>query len=84
MKIKIEKNVPFTKKGSLHKKNYPWDKMAIGDSFVVPFDPTRTQGSCQSQVLTLARLWCNYNKKKWKFSSRTEDDKKSFRVWRVK
>ena len=36
MKIKIEKGVQIPKKGKYGYKEFPFDKMQIGDSFFVP------------------------------------------------
>lgn len=78
---KIENNVPLTKKyRGIELSNYPWDKMKIGDSFVVEPGNRKTT-SVQTQLATNARMWAAYNKKAVRFVTRKEGN--NIRVWRV-
>ena len=68
---KIDKNVPMPGVGSLG--IYPWDKMEVGDSFLV-------KGKNAASVRTV--VWFAGKQHGRKFSTRTVDD--GVRVWRIK
>lgn len=66
--MKVDKDVPLPRK-------YPFDKMAVGDSFAVPPDIRR-------ETVSVAAM--RYGRKhKMKFSVRMVADR-SYRCWRMK
>jgi len=70
MKIKIEKNIPFTGHGNNGK--FPFYKMEVGDSFLVGLED---KSSLQSMDSAYGR------KNNKKFTTRQSDD--GIRVWRI-
>lgn len=68
--IKIDKGVKLPPPSDRQGK-YPWDKMKVGDSFVVPYTPS-------------IRACASYagHKRGWRFISRKNGN--TVRVWRVK
>lgn len=75
--IRIETNVPIPKRQAIRKASrYPWEKMAVGDSFRVPKDIAITDFRNMA-VRTGLRL-------QHKYSVRTDPkNPKGFRCWRV-
>lgn len=71
--MKIEKNIPVPSPHAAREK-YPFHQMEIGDSFVVPVDRR-----------TAASAACTWYKKKhgMRFVTRTTEDGKFVRVWRI-
>lgn len=71
MEFKIQKNVPIPSKAK--KSKYPFEKMAIGESFVAPVKP---QG-----LYVAARKWAKDHEGKMRFVVRAENG--GSRCWRV-
>lgn len=74
---KIEKNVPLPRPSS----DYPFLKMAVDDSFLVPFE-----GKSKEHIrvkITQAVIKFNRGKKE-KIKVTTATDAKGVRVWRIK
>jgi len=72
-KINIKKNVPVKSLAGRPKK-YPFDKMGVGDSFIVESE--------NYSPLTTAKAWAERHKNKWKFKGSKEGS--SLTIWRVK
>ncbi|MCS7232015.1 MAG: hypothetical protein RMJ67_07765 [Elusimicrobiota bacterium] len=72
MSIKIEKNVPITKRIYQKRNAYPFRSLEIGDSFTVPLEE-------EKRIRTLASVWGKKLKKRF-IVSREEEE---VRVWRV-
>ncbi len=84
--IKIDKGVPILKgSGRRHGENiFPFAEMEVGDSFFVPFKKDKKQMSQRTSLHTCARLWAQYHKKNWTFSTSTLSDENGVRIWRTK
>jgi hypothetical protein len=78
MAYKIDKSVPYPSKFPKrnYTKDYPLDKMNIGDSFLVPFTKSRPHPKKICVPYTRARLMG------MEISCRTET--KGVRIWRIK
>jgi len=75
MKFKLEKEIPIPPKHIIPKPSkYPFYKMEIGDSFVVPLNKTKP----------LRTAVAIYKKKhpEWAYASRTLQE--GFRIWRIR
>lgn len=72
MEIKIQKNVPIPGKAK-KKSKYPFEKMAVGDSFAAPVKP--------AGLYAAARKWVKDNNSKWRFTVRAENE--GARCWRA-
>lgn len=81
--IKIDKNIPRTKKRSTYKK-YPWDQMKVDDSFFAEYDSNGAQtiNAFRSSLHSTGIAWALRNKKEWKFSTSIEEN--GVRIWRIK
>lgn len=85
MKIKIEKGVQIPKKGKYGYKEFPFDKMQIGDSFFVPLEEGKALTSLNAQISTNARTYSDINGKNWKFKTcRIREGIEGIRIWRIK
>ena len=76
MEIKIEKNIPVTKKLG-HGIQYPWDKMEVGDSFFLECSDNR-----RISILSNAISYYKSHIKGAKLTTRKEG--KGYRFWRIK
>jgi hypothetical protein len=75
MKFKLEKDIPIpAKQMRIRPSKYPFNKMEIGESFLVPLNKLKT-------IRTAIGL---YKKKhpEWGYASRTLPE--GFRIWRIK
>lgn len=72
MEFKIQKNVPIPGKAK-KKSKYPFEKMAIGDSFVAPVKP--------AGLYVAARKWAKDNNADSRFVVRAEGE--GSRCWRA-
>lgn len=77
----IEKNIPLPRKTKRGVISYPFDKMDVGDSFLVPYKE-RLKSTLASQVHSNAKSYVLRSKLNWVFSTRQEED--GVRIWRVK
>ena len=80
--IVIEKNVPMPNGRRQPKKDFPYAKMEVGDSFVVPVPDGVQVGQFSSKVRTQAHQWGKQNNGA-KFSALLVDEQTKVRVWRV-
>ena len=70
--IKIDKNVPFTRKGIEKPKTYyPFDKMEVGDSFLVLLEGRKAQ-NVRSNLTRLGHSYSYKNKVNCIFATREE------------
>lgn len=83
MSIEVEKNVPFEKKRGNYGKNYPFDKMEVGDSFTIPKVSNRTLAGTQQTLLSAAKTYSLRNKLNWTFSTKTDKETNTVRIWRL-
>lgn len=79
MAIKIEKGIPLPNK--LNRRIYPFDKMEIGDSFLVKLN-TDVKISIQKQKIYLASWRFSQLHPETKFT--TASFQNEVRVWRIK
>lgn len=84
LEIKIEKNVPLSKKGKrggVKRSIYPFVQMGIGDSFFL-----QKNGKPLKNVQINMANSIKYFKKKypeWKFATRIDKENEGLRVWRT-
>jgi hypothetical protein len=78
-KVKIEKDVPIGKANRKYKLKYPFDEMAVGESFFVAVPKDRVV-TTRANAMCLAIHHGKNNGKK--FSSRFCEG--GFRIWRTK
>lgn len=79
--IVIEKNVPMPNGRRQPKKDFPYAKMEVGDSFAVPVPDGEQVGQFSAKVRTQSYQWGKQNKAK--FSVLLVDEQTNVRVWRV-
>ena len=75
MKFKLEKDIPIPAKQMRKKQSiYPFNKMEVGDSFIVPLN----------KIKTMRTAIAHYKKRhpEWSYASRTLQE--GFRIWRIK
>jgi hypothetical protein len=80
--FEIDKNIPINKiRWRSSKNNYPFDKIEIGDSFLIPIEKTKSisavRGSVNNYLISYNRIY----KKSIKICTRQCDD--GLRVWRT-
>jgi hypothetical protein len=80
--IQIEKGVPMPKASDSARK-YPWREMEVGDSFVVPFDPTAKPYKLKNPAAGFSGAISALKSHGLAFAMRKQRDG-SLRVWRVK
>ena len=74
MKIKIDKNIPIPHKHYLCECKYPFNKLKIGDSFIVP--KTVKDASIRTSATQFGK------RHNMKFITRTVEN--GLRIWRTK
>lgn len=86
MKPKIDKGIPFPKKGNGYYKTRAihdaLDVMEVGDSIEFPLDSKR-KNSYSSYSKEGARFWTIANARGIKLSSRRNNEANTVRYWRV-
>jgi hypothetical protein len=87
-KIKIDKNIPMVDSQSGRRRGefaYPFRAMKVSDSFAIPVKKDYSKKKInvlRSSLLTTGRLFCQFNRFDWKFSTRVTE--KEIRIWRIK
>ena len=85
----IEKNIPMPNpiRDGVAQYKYPFFDMEVGDSFVVPVDPT-TKLNYTQVVGRVAAAISNQRQRptngEMRFAYRTDKENKCVRVWRIK
>ncbi len=84
----IEKNIPLAKKTSVgstlgRKSKYPFGKMNVSESFVVPANAPEAKVLDGSYTPRVASAAYAYGRKHGKKFSYRLDDKENVRVWRI-
>lgn len=76
--------MPSLKRGRKGPMKYPFEKMAVGDSFVVPVPDGTALPYFSSCLRSVAYQWSRREKNgSVRFSLRAVEDKSAVRVWRV-
>ncbi len=85
MAYKITNKIPppFTIDNTGIRSKYPFGKMKVGDSFKMNIPEGSSISIMQISVIDCSKRWAKRNKKKWIFTSRKAENKKSLRVWRI-
>ena len=78
----VEKNKPVPQSGSGGPK-YPWPKMEIGDSFLVPAKGLDEMEQVQRSLFVSGNGWCNRNAPHLKVVTRRDHSVPGVRVWLV-
>lgn len=76
--IKVERGIPVPKRSRRGKPRYPWDKMRVGDSFLVEC-PKNEAIKAQNTVSSCGAAWAR--KHGGQFTTRAVDG--GVRVWRI-
>lgn len=80
MEYKIEKNIAIDKrKGRGVNITHPFDKMQVGDSFIIGDYSVKNMRKFSNR----ARYWAKRKKNGYIFSTRKTEDNK-IRIWRIK
>ena len=82
--FKIEKNIPYKRKGRKGHAIFPFEKMEEGDSFFVSLDKGKNIASLRCQLHSNAKSYCLRNKLEWKFTTRIDIENNGVRIWRLK
>lgn len=76
MKYIIEKNIPIPDKSN---RKYPWDKMEVGDSFLInEYSPAKL-----NNVMSSSKMYASLRNLDVKFVARKVGENQ-IRVWRTK
>lgn len=80
--FKIERNIPIPSTTVLKYCNYPFKKMKIGYSFLVPFRSNKTEKQLKDSVYNRAHQFSIKSNHKINFSVKITSD--GIRIWRTK
>lgn len=85
MEYEIETGVPVGEahgsRPSAYRSRYPWSRMGLGDSFVVPALTIEECNKRQRAAATAGKIWLERHNKPWRVVTRREEG--GVRVWFV-
>lgn len=82
MEITIEKNIPFMGISRLSNDYFPFDKMEVGDSFIIPHINNTPNPNQRVRLFNIASRWVKKNASKNVFATRSLPE--GVRIWRIK